>query len=287
MRLHSLWLLAFLVSGLVPAAHAQDEGLFSTFNLDQLWFRFYPAGLGDSAAGTTGSGLSVFAENVHVEGADAVDLRHCIDGWPEPDCSYGALLSHFTRGNQNGIVEPSEVASFESVATLGARQIDAVDRLAKMLQNNITVDGLAGKSPKVVGFVVRSAEGDVNSTAPAFIDVTMEVGYDNDKSVRRHELRAQNLFLEAEGFTYTTAAWRVVADAKWAFKPGDTQPSTMQGKVTKQGWDSTQADLELATSNGLVLVVEQVKNHRAPGFEGTLAALALALGIALRGKFAA
>lgn len=277
MRATALLVLGVFAMSAVPLpAAAQDEGLFVEFNFETLWFRFYPTGLSGEA---TGSGLQGFAESVLVQDADAVDLRHCIDGWGSPQCSYGDLLAQANIGDKDGTVEPNEVDAFEAVAGLGAGQIEKVKNLSRMFENNITVDGIAGGRARVTALAVRDGEGQVNSTSPALVDVTIEIDYTNDPKAKRHEMQLESLKLRREGFEYQSVKWVAVSQDQWVFKPSDTVPLTYQTKVTKTGWVSSQNEFEQATSGGLKLVVEKEAKKRSPGPELVALAAAVVVGL--------
>lgn len=261
---------------LSPAAFAQDPGFLVTFHFDTLWFKFHPNGLASTA--TSGSGLEVFAENVRVEGDEVKDLRHCIDGWGDDKCSYGSGLALIDyQADRDGNVTTAEVERFTPLALIFAGSIEKVKRLSDILQSNITVDGLTGGQPRVVELIFRDAEGPVDSDAPAFADVTVEAGYDNDRNAKRHEVHVKNFQMEAEGFVYQTVQWTLEGDSKWDYKAGETLPGSVQGRVTNDGWTSTQAEFESSTTDTLRLVVELPKK-KTPGPE--LFAIVGALAIA-------
>jgi len=280
MRRPLLASLCLVAIAFTPAVSAQQDAFFVTFHFDTLWFRFHPDGLGSSK----GSGLEVFAENVKIEGDEATDLRHCIDGWGQDECSYGDLLHAINySGNQDGTVTPDEVAAFTSIAKPMAGQIEKLKRLSAVLKSNVSVDGMKGGDPKVVDVVFRSAEGSVDSTNPAYTDVKVEVGYENDQKAKSHQVDLHNIALSNEGFQYSQARWTVEGDAKWDYKPDKTQPDGAKGFVTKDGWVSNQPDFESHSNQSIKLVVELPKK-KTPGLEvvGVLGALAVALVVVRR-----
>jgi hypothetical protein len=266
---------------LTPAAAAQ-EGFLVTFHFDTLWFKFHPLGLASTKA--KGSGIEVFAQNVNIAGDEVKDLRHCIDGWGEPDCSYGNLLQVAGyEANKDGQVTAQEVADFKPFALLGAGQIPKIQRLSQVLKDNVTVDGVAGGTPRVVELDFREAEGGVDDTAPAHADVKVEVGYENDRNAKHHEIHMHDLGLQAEGFLYNEVRWTLEDDPKWDYKPDQTLPGSVKGRVTKDGWTSNQGDFESATNETLRLVVELPKK-KTPGPEALaiLGAVAVALVLVVR-----
>lgn len=275
-------LLAIACSALVafvPPAAAQEQGFLVTFHFDTLWFKFHPDGLASTR--TAGSGIEVFVQNVKVEGDEVTDLRHCIDGWGDDKCSYGSLLQlGGYSSDRNGEVTTEEVDRFTPLAQAFAGRIEKVERLSNILKSNVTVDGLPGGMPQVVELVFRAAEGNVNSTAAAFADVTVEVGYENDRSAKRHEIHVRNFAIEEEGFVYGVVRWTLEGDAKWDYHVGETTPDSVEGKVTKDGWTSTQAEFETAAGPELRLVVELPKK-KTPGPEAFAVLGALALAVLL------
>lgn len=278
MGLRPLALAAVLLASIVfvPPAHAQ---FLVAFNFDTLWFKFHPAGIASTQA--SGSGLEVFAQNVKIEGAEVQDLRACIDGWGEPECSYGSILSTFYQANKDGTVDQAEVDRFEKIAVLGAQRIEKIERMSEMLKRNVTIDGVTGGDPRVVELDFREAIGPIAATTPAFADVKSEVGYANDKNAQRHEIHVRGFHLDLEGFQYTTVKWTLEGDKKWVFKPSDTLPETRKDKVSGTGWTSNQAEFESSTDSTLRIVVEVPAKKKSPGFE--LVVVAGAVGLALLG----
>lgn len=264
-------------------ALAQDGGFLNQFHFDTLWFKFYPNGLAN--ADEKGSGLEAFGQNVKIEGAEATDLRHCIDGWGQPDCSAGALLTQFYHGgNHDGVVTPNEVAAFTPLAKSFAGSFDTVRRLSDMLQNNLTVDGVHGGTPRVVDLVLRDVEGPVGSTATAFADVTTDVGYNNDKAAHRHEIHLAPFHLAAEGFQGQSIRWTLESAKGWSYRPDETQPTAFKAMVTSAGWTSGQADFEQASDQGLRLVTALGAKKKTPAPDEflVLASIAAALLVAVR-----
>lgn len=233
-------------------------GFLAQFHFEELGFRFHPGGLGTSAG--TGSGLQVTAQNLTVEGNKSKEMRHCIDGFGRPQCSYP-----FGVGNRDGTVAEEEVRSFQDLALIGLDGVEKVERLSDMLQQNVTVDAVRGDRPRTADLDLRGAEGDVNSTERILLDVVIEVGYGNDKGARRHEIRAGELALAPEGFAFQRARWTVASDKPWQFRPADTQPASAQAFVAPTGWTSNQSEFETATGEGLVLVAERTDAPAARG----------------------
>ena len=175
------------------------------------------------------------------------------------------------------MAEASEVTVFASLAPLQMDELETVRMLSGLLQNNVSVDGRFGNTPKVVKMDLRSAEGPVNSTQPAYADVSIEVDYPNDKKATRHEIHVRALNLDGEGFTYTNVIWNVQGTAKWSFNADQTQPDGAKAKVSADGWSSDQATFESATDPTLRLVVEKPGGKkRTPGFDLLPAVAAIA-----------
>lgn len=270
-RLLPLWFVLMLLSTGIPAT-AQEDGLFVAFNFDTLWFKLHPAGMKSSDPGSV---LEILAEDVRIEGVDATDLRHCLDGWDWRTCSYGNLTQNL-GGNQNGQVEANEVTTFQTFA-FALESIPKVENLTRLVKENITVDNKHAANPAVDKLILQNALGDVNSTATIHAFVTVKAAYANEKSAPAHEVNVRALDLLREGFSYGTCKWTVEAEG-WRWAAAETRPTQHASRVTESGWTSNQTQFESATAgpDGLTLVAEQASTPAKKAFP--LIPVLLALG---------
>lgn len=250
---------------LVPTASAQGVDLGIDFTFDQLRFTFHPNGP-EASGDEGGSSLDIFADRVKVEGDKALDLRHCIDG--QDDCSYsGALKLVGYAGDKNGEVEATELQNFQQLAPLGVEQEPKIVALNGLIRHNISVDGKEGGRPHVTEVTFEGVLGPANSTATVDAFITIEVEYNNDKKAKSHTIEVRDIDLTAQGYAYGNAVWVDQAVKNWQWNAKKTEPASVRGFVTADGWTSTQTQFEESTLGPLKLVVEQKSGKRAPGFE--------------------
>jgi hypothetical protein len=278
--LRPLAVLAALALIPLSAPAAAQGGFLVEFNFDALIFRFHPSGLGSSQA--PGSGLEILAQNVRITGEEAKDLRHCIDGWNYPKCTYCDLLrNYYTAGNRNGQVEANEVAAFEPIIVMASAlgQIERVNNLSRSLQESVTISGARGDTPRLVDAKLRDAIGNINSTTPAFLDATAEMGFHNDRKAPRAEIVVRDFRLDEHGFSYSNVQW-TSADSKWVFRKDPTEPGSLKDQVTDGGLTASQEEFETATEQGVKLVLESGGGKkRTPGV--ALLGLVVAIGAAI------
>ncbi len=277
-------LVTTLMAGPGPVAAQQLSTV--EFNFETLWLRFHPEGFPSAPEGS-GSGTEVFAENIRLEGAVAVDLRHCIDGHPRPKCKEAPSTTvGFGTGDKDNTVEADEIEIFETAAPLAIGGFQRVKKLSELLKNNVTVDGQLGVSPKVTRFDLDDAEGDVNATTLIRADVTLEVTYANNADLDHHELLLRAVPLKGLGFTYTQIRIEALSSNAWEFLPEDTLPASSQPKVTTDGWTSNQPEFEDASNQTIKLTVEQAAEEGSafdPSSPGFLILLGVLLLVAAGG----
>lgn len=271
-------LAALFVLGFAPVpVGSQAFGIDFEFNV--LKFTFLPEGF-EGSGDEGGSALEAYADRVQIKDADALDLRHCIDG--QRDCSYyDALQVAGYRGNQNRVVEQNELNNFQILAPLGVKQEPKIVALNNLLQHNLTVDGLEGKRPRVDNVTFAGALGDIESQATVDAFITIEVEYDNDKKAKTHEVVVRDLSLTSQGFAYGNAVWIHKSSRSWSWSTDATQPPAAKTFVTKEGWFSTQPQFEDSTKGPLKLVIEQKGSAISAGGMGLWIALGLFILLAL------
>jgi hypothetical protein len=255
-------ILLFLGTLAVPTAPADQGQIFTVFAFDTLKFEFHPEGVEKSASSDPeGSAIRIFVVNVAVVEWDAYDLRHCIDG--HEDCEYPIIW----QANNDGQVQAEEVEAFQKVANSVAKSIEEVGNLTRLVQENITVDGVNSASPQVTSLRFENAAGPIDSMdrIDAYVDVTAR--YDNDADADSHTIQVRGLDLAGDGFEYGEAIWTVQPGDGWAYDPSATEPPSAASKVSADGWVSDQASFETATasSSGLSLAVVRAQGEDGGG----------------------
>jgi hypothetical protein len=216
-------------------------------------------------------------DEVKIEDLSASELRHCIDH-EMSFCAYD-----IPGGNEDGTVTAEEVDSFERFAQIGIKsKVPRVGKFAEMLQKNVTVDGLQGKTAIITRVDFQGAEGKIESEETVIAYVDAKVTYDNDPKAKTHVIKVDDLPLKSELFIYQSALW-VTSTDKWGFDAGATTPQAAKDRVSAKGFFSNQDTFETLAANGMQIQVKEGAGKKSPGIEaGLLIAAVGVLAVALR-----
>lgn len=268
--------LSVLVLLAYSAPVAAQDDFFSEFHFKKLQFKFWPSGVDNrQKSDGAGSAITVHVDEVRIEGINAQELRHCIDGDPS-FCSY-----QIPGGNADGTVTSDEVQSFENISIAAIKSaVPRVGKMATMLQKNVSVDGMAGKNAVITRVQFKGAEGKTSSEALVLAYIDAKVTYENDPKAKSHTIKVDDLPLKEEFFIYDNALW-VSGNDRWSFDREATSPGEAKNLVNSQGYFSTQDRFEQLSTQGLQIKVQEGGgSKRSPGPEaaailGTLALLAI------------
>lgn len=262
---------------LAQPVHAQED-FFSEFHFNKLEFKFWPAGVENrQESDGVGSAITVHVDRVLIEADSAWELRNCIDG------DSGVCTYDIPGGNQDGTVTADEVESFEQFAKIGIKsRVPRVGKFAEMLQQNVSVDGMQGKTAVITRVDFQGAEGSVESDADVIAYVDAKVTYDNDPKAKTHTIRIDDLPLKSELFLYDSVLW-VAGVPKWSFDTKATTPDGAKPRVTAEGYYSNQDTFESLAATGMEIQVKEGGAKKSPGvgFAALVGVVALA-AVALR-----
>jgi hypothetical protein len=268
---------------LVPPAAAQGDSIFSEFHFRDLKFEFWPSGVENrQSSDGSGSAITVHVNEVRVEGANAQELRHCIDA-DQSFCSYD---TSFFNGNKDGKVTTDEVESFQRLAGATLKRIiPRVADLAERLQKNVTVDDKQAKAAaSITKLAFQGAEGPTTSNATIIATIDAKVTYDNDGGAKKHDIAIGELSLKKELFFGQNVIW-VTPVAGWGYDTKATRPDGAKSLVNSHGYFSSQAQFEDLAKSGLHLTAAKgAGSKKSPGPElgVVLAGLALLLMVGRR-----